>query len=281
LVKYFFIILSAAVFASCGEEPIRYPEGGYEYVDNISKEDSSFWYLPAKDSMPSDDSFVVAYYSPTLSKAFDEPNISLGPASSEIFRFYFSGLGGEEIIIKLTRNEMVVKKRKTGQLYNYDRSQLTDQEFFHLELLDRSFPIQNRNHSPRRQKYLDSLAKIYPQLLDAKYYARLYDKISRPDSIPFTFSSDKYRIATSTFKNWVDSLNASGYWTFPYDHQCEGKGTATHMAGYLLEANTPYKYNIVRNHTCVCDSSAYVRACQLLVKLAGIEKETDLIWGCD
>jgi hypothetical protein len=268
-------------FTTCHEAPISYPDGGYDYVAKINKEDSSFWYLPAKDSMPSEDSFLVAYHLPILSKAFNEPNVSLGPAPSEIFRFYFSGLGGEEIFITLTRNEIIIKQGKAGELYVYDPSQLTEQESILMNLLDRHFPIHKKNHSAKRQRFLDSMVAIHPQLLDAKYYARLCDKVYRPGKNPFTFSTKKSRIATSTFKRWVDTLNASGYWNYPYDHKCVGSGSSTHVAGYILEANTSHKYNVVRNHTCPCDTSAYVRACTQLATLAGMEKEFDLIWGCD
>jgi hypothetical protein len=282
MIKFISIIITIGVFAACNEEKIRYPEGGYKYVEYISKEDSSFWYLPAKDSMPSDDSFEVAYYSPVVQKAFDEPNISLRPADIDIFRFYYEGLDEEVIIITLTRNEIVIKKKLSGGLFYNDRSQLTSQELFHLDLLNKNFPLHKKNPNPRKQRYLDSLVKIYPRLLDVKYYAWLSDKVSRKDTVPFSFSTKKYRITTAAFNNWVDTLNASGYWKYPYDHKCEStRGTATHMAGYILESNTRQKYNVVRNHTCPCDTSAYVRACQQLVTLAGVEKETILIWGCD
>lgn len=266
------------ILAGCHNEHLKYPEGGYNYIKPVTKEDSNFMYLPARAAMSKKDSFKVALFDPGFYKIFKEPNLSLGPWHTDIFRFYYSGVEDINVMISVTENEITVKLRDTtfAPMF-YDRSKLNELETFHLQLLDRNFPLDDTGHKPYKRRYLDSLVSVYPQLLDPGYYAGLYKKIWPYDSVSYNHVIKKIKITGSSFKELVTAINNSGYWKLAFDHQCKG-GQLTGASGIGLEANTRTKYHIVTTVACPADTSAFIKACQQLVNLAGMQKEIQLLW---
>jgi hypothetical protein len=171
--RYLLIILTL-LFISCQTQS-KYPEGGFDYPSVVSVSDTNFYYYPLKNIESKRDAFQDAYaylfYQP-----FDEPNLSIKPLAKETFRLTYSRALGNSVIIVLTEDQIIVKKGSPSNIYYEDTSHLTNIENFHLTLLKRRYPIDTIGKPPFAKHYLDSLIKLYPQLLDPAYYHKLYDK---------------------------------------------------------------------------------------------------------
>jgi hypothetical protein len=98
-----------------------------------------------------------------------------------------------------------------------------------------------------------------------------------PDPKATKFITFKRSITPAEYQNFVDLLNASGYWEMPYKRECN-VGVADGPAYLALEANTPEKYNFVSGYVCPNDTIDFCKACQQLVRYAGLDKQFDLLW---
>ena len=84
---------------SCNQ-PIKYPEGGYDYPEHITARDTDFYYLPLKKILSRKDSFNRATNFFPMS-FFNEPNLSMGPGKEDVFRFIYAEALGGTIFIDL------------------------------------------------------------------------------------------------------------------------------------------------------------------------------------
>ena len=204
-------VIITLLFFSC-QTQTKYPEGGFDYPKNVSNGDTNFYYYPIKDIEPRKDAFQDAYtylfYQP-----FDEPNLSIKPQSKETFRLTYSTAFGKSVIIILTEDQILVKKGSPNILYSEDTSGLTNIEKFHLNLLKRRFPIDTIGKNPFVKHYLDSLTKLYPQLLDPTYYHKLYDKTISRNSQKFTYPVTKINLTKQQYSSLVQQINSSGFCT--------------------------------------------------------------------
>ena len=89
----------AAIAASCNQ-PIKYPEGGYDYPTHIAAKDTAFYYLPLRKAFSRRDSFNRATNFFPMS-FFNEPNLSMGPGKEDVFRFIYAEALGGTIFIDL------------------------------------------------------------------------------------------------------------------------------------------------------------------------------------
>ncbi|HWK05598.1 MAG TPA: hypothetical protein VNS58_18285 [Puia sp.] len=270
------VILLVAL-AGC-KNPVSYPPGGYPYPDPATVKDTNFYYYPLKNKLSRRDSFRCSSDS-CYFHAFHEPNLSIHALPTAYFRLTYGGPLRSPIIITLTPYEIVVKKGQLTEEYVSlpDTNRLSVIERRHLRLLDRYYPIDEKQHRPVwKLHYLDSMGHIYPQLYDPAYYAGLQGRAYAHTAPIYSFTVKQIKISQLTYDSLVNHINASGYWQLPYAVEC--KDPPFDVPGFSMEANTPDKYNCV--NTSLCDDSPprYMSACQELIRQAGLGKEIHLAW---
>jgi hypothetical protein len=215
------------------------------------------------------DSFREAFYGPLFLKAFEEPNLSVRPLKP-VFRFCYEGMGQHPYSITLLEGKIIVKK---GDQYNYmigNDSALTEKELRLLNFFKWSFPIQKHKYGPAKQRRIDSLVNLYPQLLDAKYYRQLMNKYITPNK-DFTYTTKTLFISGTDYKKIVNAINASGFWKMPTVLNCSNP--SMDGFGYGLEANNGRKFQVVNAEDCLDESTDFTKACQLLLRYAKVNKE--------
>ena len=259
---------------SCNDDVIVYPEGGYAYPKYVEDKDTAFYCYPLKDVISTADSMRESnsYY---FLKVFDEYNLSLRPEKKETFRFINVCSMGPSAIIVLSQDEIIVKTQTKGWIYPYrDTTKLTEKEREHFHLLRNWFPLNDTIHKKWRKVYFDSMTQAYPELLDPNYYQVLMDKSADFGPEKFSYILKRIPISIDTFKYIVNKINESGYWQLPYEISC--KYIPMDGCGFILEANTKDKYNIVASFDC--GESKYSQACQELVKYAKMDTVISLDW---
>jgi len=236
----------------CGQShtSIVFPAGGYPYPAKISAGDSNYYHLPIKNQIPRRDSFlyedIQLFY-----KAFDEPNISLGPQAAPVFRLVCSFALDYTTMIILKENEMVIKKGISGEegpiLHD---SLLTETERRHFRLLKWYYPFDTdtANITPVRRRYVDSMINIYPQLLNPAYYRYLIDKTGSGKRPPFIYTTKIIPLSPAQYTRLVNAINRTGYWKLPWKLPCPSP--AMDGYGFSLEANTSRRYNMVEFGSC-------------------------------
>lgn len=273
-------ILSFSLFSvlSCKTHKVNidYPKGGYDFPVSVDTSFSNYYYYPIKDLESRRDSFwdgvMYKFY-----HAFNEPNLSLKPAEKPVFRFEYSGWRQKPVIILLTEGYIIVKEGKTEDVYIETSSKFSDIEKWQYGLVTHLYlPIDSDHFSPRRKRFIDSAINLYPQLLDTKYYRYLFEKAT-DTAYQFTYSTVIKAISNSEYEYLVNKINSSGYWNLPPVVKC--KEAIADGGGFILEANTVKKYNVVKvQQVCPNDSSKFILACQELIKYARMDKQINLIW---
>ncbi len=268
----YIIIISALFFFSCKTQ-IKYPDGGFDYPKNVTGADTNLYYYQLKDIADKRTAFRESYLY-IFYKGLDESNLSIKPQEKETIRFsYFSGFG-PTTIIKINDEEIVVKKGNFNDFYETDTTNLSEVEKFHLNLLKRRFPLDTSTMSPPKKKYFDSLLLLYPQLLDVKYYHKIYDKYLVPSKAKSAYTVSKIPITKKQFIRLMEDINSSGYWKLKGHIECEFP--ACDGYSYGLEVSTFKKYNIVSDELCESDSTGFPEICQKIVEFAGLGKEVKL-----
>ena len=264
-----YVLFLVVLTAGCGQPQtgIVFPEGGYPYVQTIHAADSNYYVLPVKPFVPRRDSFMYedGYM---LYKAFDEPNISLRPLAQPVFR-YFTHLHSHDAMIILTGNGMIVKEGVHGYIFpDEDRNRLTHEERLRYALLSARYPLYDKPYRPSLKKYVDSMIKAFPRITDPSYYRYLMNKARIDNNFKFIYSTRKIQLTPERYKYLVDAINSSGYWKAPLMLPCTGdRGMDT--PGYILEANTPNRYNLMSFTYCSDTSSPrIIDACHELDKYA-------------
>ncbi len=274
--KYFLLIFLIS-FYSC-EAPIAYPEGGYAYPENLADTDTSFYYYPLKKIMSKKEAFWASYYY-LLYRPFDEPNLSIKSLPKETFRLTYQNAFGKTILVTLSENSLKVKQGNTGDLYNTDTNLLSPIENYHLRLLNRRYPFDTIGKSPRLKAILDSVIKVYPQLLDENYYKSIYEKSLVRSKKDFHYALSNVAISREQYRSLIEEINASGFWKLPSNIDC-GVDIAD-GDGFVLEANTKNRYQAVNVHGCPGDTTRFTKACEHLFKLAKIDKKLVWDWQID
>jgi hypothetical protein len=261
--------------ASC-TTGINYPEGGYDYPKQVADKDTNFYYYPLKNTLSRKDSFDYATEY-LFWKPFNEPNLSLRSLGKDVFRFQYSAWASKSHVIILTENKIVIKSGIPAELYETDKSVLTEIESDHLSLLERRFPLDAPQKNPFLKHYLDSMVKAYPKLLDPAYYGSLEKKTYTIKDIKFDYAQKEIPIKKEDFISFVNLFNNTGFWKLPFETQCENTG-ADGNGVFELEANTKYKYQVVHVDGCSRDTSKFTRACQTLIEFVHLGNEIHLAW---
>jgi len=255
---------------SCRSRP-SFPSGGYPYPTQILDKDTDFYLYPLKDTLSKLDSFNHIWDGHAFQN-FDEPNLSLRPLIFTEFH---------DLIILLTPTNIAVKRRSAEHhRFTGDSNRLSPLERLLVEFMYRNYgkPRPDSSQQPRRYRYIDSMETLYPQLKDPAYYVRTTKKELIPDPTFKPCRVSTRQITESEYRSFVDSLNTSGYWQMPYKRECN-EGLAIDGPYYFsLEANTPDRYNFVYGNPCPNDTNLFYKACQHLARLAGLEKEIDVLW---
>jgi hypothetical protein len=265
------LYITFITLAGC-QPAIKYPPGGYSYPEHLLDRDTNFYLYPIKDLEPRRDSFVDANGYDFYQSAH-EPNLSIRPQPVPTFRLTYSVPLGTDYIISLTPEYITIKIREnySDECANLpDTSRLTSLERMHYRILQYNFPIEpNGRRNPARQHRLDSLGSVYPALHDAKYYSYLYNKANAHKAPCLTFTQRQIKITAAEFDSLVGRINASGFWQMPYHDESGELGMDN--PGYLLEANIPDRYKLVRGIPAADSVPPYRQAWQQLVKKAGMD----------
>lgn len=260
-----FLPIVAFFMYSCTTQ-INYPEGGCDYPKYVSGSDSNIFYYPLKDSFPRGKKFLI-YNQSFFFGAFDEPNLSIKPLDKETFRLTWSSSFGHTAIISINEDVVIIKKANVENAYERDTTTLSKTDSFLSYLLMKYYPIDSANPKYLRQKkYLDSLIKLYPQLVDQSYYAKFFERIPVKDQ-NFHYQLIKIPITKQQFKELAEKIKASGYWQLPIQWGCSS-GNAD-GAGYTLEANTSEKYQLVFSGPCT--PPAFEKICFNILELAKMD----------
>lgn len=272
-----FVYFVLTISCQDSEKVIAYPEGGYAYLKAANDKDSTFFWDPLKDVLSKKDSFQTIYYN-YLYNFFGEQNLSIRPRDIPTFRLTFCNVIGPSAIIILTPTQIVTKIQTKGWAYpDFDTLKLSAVERFDFDILNRFFPLDDSTRGRPHRKFLDSLINSNPKLVDPAYFKYLVEKSADWGKEKFEYSLTKIPISKKTFHYLVTRINESGYWKLPFNHLC--RVIPNDVDGFILEANTPYKYHVVDALICPNDSTDYMKACDELITYAGLEKkEFGLVW---
>jgi hypothetical protein len=274
------IIIISVLLLSCNTQhsnsKINFPAGGYTFAKEINIKDSSFPFYPVRSLETIMDSTFDAFYTKKLFEVFDEPNISLKPEKKPLFRILFREFKSPSYFIRITEEQIVIKKGLRVDYLHKDKTKLTELESEHLDILERGVPLSRRLtvSRPSVKRYLDSLIKVYPDLLKEEYYNYLMQKAFTPLDNPFTYSTKTISLGPSKFSDIVKKFETSAYWTLPVNLDCYD----IPMDGYqfILEFNGGMKYNIVKFGSCGDQPTAFRIVCRELIELAGLSKDIQL-----
>ncbi len=269
-----FPLILLILLISCKSD-IKYPAGGYPYPSDYLAQDTNLYYYLLKN-IESKKEALADFYMYKFYQLFKEPNLSLKPNKNETFRLAFRDAFYNDIVFTLEENLITVKKGNTDSLYSKS-NQLTSLEKEHLEILKQYYPIEEMDKDSKFKKRTDSLAKVYPQLSDVKYYHRIYEKSFVRTEKKFTFETSRFRITTEKYDSLLNQLNESGFWTLPYFNEAK-KGMLDGFV-FTLEANTHKKYKVVTVQTCANNVDKFTKFCQELINLTGLGKEINLVCG--
>jgi len=280
------LVLSRSVAAICIFLPScrsgsSFPPGGHPYPKQIIDSDMTSYIYPLKDSLSKLDSFNHIWDG-MLFQDFDEPNLSLRPLKTTEFRLFQPGFRQYDgLIISLTPTMITVKRQSAWHhRFTTDTNKLSPLERRLIEFMGRNYgkPRPDSIRWPLWYHYIDSMEILYPQLRDPAWYLKTVKKEMIHDTAFKPCGSITREITSNEYQLFVDSLNASGYWNMPYERECH-EGLAIDGPYYFsLEANTPNQYNFVIGNPCPNDTNLFYKACQHLARLAGLEKEINVLW---
>jgi hypothetical protein len=258
---------------------MSYPKGGYPYAEKVSGKDTEFYRVPLRNVESRQDSMWDAMAFEEW-RSTDEPNLSLRPMATDVFRFvYGESLNPTLYIIRLTPTEMTMRIGAPTEAYPIgpDTTQLTPLDRQLARILEYNYPLDDTSlpHSPHRRHFLDSMGRIYPQLYSPAYYMAVRKK-EYPHAKPwYRFTSRTIPLKRGEFEHFLDLINKSGYWRLPIHLQSEAVMDGD---GYSLEANTATQYNFVgTGGICLDTGRPFARACQALVDFAGLQKKIYLV----
>ena len=270
-----FVTIIILLFFNCSPGN-KYPPGGFDYPSRIASEDTNLYYYPLKEVGAKQDAFLAAFIYLDY-ELFDEPNLSIKAQPDETYRLTYSTGFGETVIIRFTEKEMTIKKGNPWVTYAEDTSHLNNSENFHFKLMERWYPFDKAGRPASLSRYLDSLTKLYPVLLDPKYYRELRGKTIVKTGEKFSYTSRKVQLTKRQHDSIIQQITSSGFWNMDYKVKCQNPTADGY--GFTLEANTKTKYKIVIVEGCPRDKTAFTGACQKLIEFANLDDEINLIWS--
>jgi hypothetical protein len=244
---------------------------GLNFPTSINPKDSNFICYPLLDSLGTEDSFWTAQLSEGVYPQFNEANLSLKPALKPIIRIAY--LFEQDIIfITLSENKITVKELISGVPYPtlYDSFNLRPIQRNHLRILQLHFPL-NAHKKPYQKRYCDSLALVYPELLNPSYYKMLMNAAFEYEDMEFQYQTTVTPITENTYSHLLNQFHNNGFWQLPHHIKC--RVTSTGTASLILEGNSGSKYQFVETALCNDDPLPVFKACEALVKFAGLNNK--------
>ena len=135
--RYLPLIL-CCVFFGCNNHELNYPEGGYAYPEKILPADSNIYQCQQMKIPGGVDKFFL-YTQHLIYKAFNEPNLSIGPQHKEVFRFSYSTYFFHSFIIDLTEDSVIIKEGNSDSIPKPDISKLSKEEKISFTFFKQAF----------------------------------------------------------------------------------------------------------------------------------------------
>ena len=266
------------LFFSCHYVP-TYPPGGYDYPKHPPAADSGFYFLQLREKITKRDALNTWWYYRFYS-VIGEPNLSIAPQPDPVYRLTWQPSFHSPITISLTQKKIIVKITNATDEYFYtpDTNRLTRLESRHLAILIRHYPLDDaiRKWPQRKKYYLDSMIRLYPQLLREDYYQSLLAKGFARSTPLLSYTQKVISLSQNTFDSLTTQVNTSGFWSLVYPQNCDYMNTDGD--GCILEINTPGKYQVLNFSDCSADSTLPARrAWQALIDRAGMGDRIHLI----
>lgn len=275
IIFFAFFIITVLLAISCHEaNDVSFPNYGFDFPKSVSSHDSNEFYYPLKDIFSSRDS-ILSYEVHYLYNAYDEENLSIGPAEVPTIRFIYEAMS-YPVIIKLIPNAIIIKQGYKGWfLPEHAATKLTPTE--RLFFYSNQYRYDSSNLQTIRWRKWDSLIEVYPMFKDPAYYDYVLSKSALPITEPLKYHTKETRIPHSTYVSLIKTFNESGFWNAKVKIDCDKDWMDG--AGFSLEANTGKKYNVVfREVGCSGNERKILSACQDLISLSGLKKEIKLYW---
>jgi hypothetical protein len=272
--KFFLPLILIVLFSACGEKKSSTSEvitSDRTHVETPIFPGFSKNFL-GRDSLP------ISFWTQFFWDAFNEKDLTIINGDSILRLSYSPGAldTAAPVILTLKRNEIIAKIGISKDLYTYSHTLLTEKEGEDLALLRRFYPFNDTSKYVRKRKpYLDSLSALNPKLLDPKYYHYLFQK-SVGKLPPYTYRVTRTPLSNKDFEHVFDLLNISGYWALPYDLPC--KRLPSDAGGFTLEGKTKNNFQLVLATDCPGDTSLFRKACEEMVKIAGLQDRIFVIW---
>ena len=280
------ILLVSVIFlvASCNSKSDNlsafvFPSGGFSYPEFVSIQDSAFYIYQYKDSLSPLDSLDAANFGEHFLSSFDEPNLSIQPGETVVFRFTYQDNSRYPIIINVTPTKIVVKEGKSGWLYpGFDIEKLTIDEKEKLICYEWYLRTGHKKmNNPLLKPYLDSLFDRYPKMGSVEAFVALRKKAEIPKPSKFDYKKSIVHISERQFEELALEISNSGFWRMAKDEWC--KNVPMDYTSLTLEVNTPKQYKIVTYPSCPDDTSKLILAFQKIVDLARLNNKIELLWG--
>lgn len=224
------------------------------------------------------DSLRISFWTQFFWDAFNEKDLTITDGDSILRLTYTPGAldTATPVILTLRRTEIIAKIGISKELYIYSDTLLTENESEDLALLRKFYPFNDTSKYVRKRKpYLDSLSVLNPKLLDPTYYHYLFQK-SLGKLPPYTYRVTRTALSNKDFEHIFDLLGKAGYWAFPYDLPC--KSLPTDAGGFTLEGKAKNNFQLVLASDCPGDTSLFRKACEEMVKIAGLQDRIFVIW---
>jgi hypothetical protein len=253
MIRLLFII-SFCLLLSCRQER----DSIFPYPSISDKIDTSF-YFPNKFKFNRGDSIVLSSVSESLTQ-MGQANIAIRPLSVETYRFTYLRAFDETLIITMTKDSMIILKDYNGIEinYKYDDSKLTKQEMkihnvwgsyqMNKILLDAEIPdsIKARPNVAkaikRNIRINDSLARLYPLIIDSNYMNQLDEKMKTKYIYHHKQTIKRIPLTIKERETILSSVDKYKFWSM--------KNTNNLFVGldgssWILEANTKDGYYFV------------------------------------
>jgi hypothetical protein len=279
-VLFFFIIVYLLACKNQSKEKtflydLSTAKDAFDYPNLQGKNDTDTYVYQLKDALSSQDSFLYVTYGSYYLKQFDEKNLSLRPLALETFRFSYCPFGQKPINITFNKKEIVIKMWTSGSLDRVSNlAKLDSLESIKFNFFEHYFFRTRQSLSEKRSKYYDSMLIKYPELKSVKYYKHLIDKSTDNDSLKFKYTTSYIPISLKQYTLLLDSLKKANFDKLSW--RISSAELVNDGGGYTFEANTKTKFKFFVCEGMPIDTLPMTKFCRYLLKLANVDKETNL-----
>lgn len=262
---------------SCKSDlPLKFPNRGYNFAEKINSIDSTFPFYPIRNLETIYDSSYDALFTNKLFEVFKEKNISLRPERIPLLRIIFKEFTSPIYFITIDENKIIIKHGLRVDYLQSLQENLSEIENLHLSIFEMGVPLTKRikNARPSEKSFLDSITKIYPELLTEKYYRNLMEKVFKPLDKPFEFSTKTIQFKKSRFQKILRKLEQSNFWNLPITLECKNRPSDGYS--FTMEFNGGKNYMITNFGSCMDIETEFKAVCKEIIKIAELNNEIRL-----